>query len=176
METMAYRTIQEWMAFTRGNLAAMKKRIKVYLDTSVTNRPFDDQRQARIRLETEAFLSILEKAVSGAVTIIGSSALLYENSRNPFVERKERVSSYLDIAAKVVKASEAVRKRVIFFESLGIDPIDALHLSCAESGGAEYFLTCDDGIVKRAKRNHDLLKVTVQNPLAFVLEEVFQHA
>ena len=52
-----------------------KEKIKVYLDTSVYNRPFDDQSQIRIRLETEAFLSILEKAISGSIVIIGSSVL-----------------------------------------------------------------------------------------------------
>lgn len=154
----------------------MKRQVKVYLDTSVYNRPFDDQSQTRIRLEAEAFLSIVEKAVSGAVTIVGSSTLLYENSRNPFAERKERVSSFLDMAAKVVKASEAVRKRAISLESLGIDPIDALHLACAEAGGAEYFVTCDDDILKRAKKNQAVLKVAVRSPLAFVLEEVFENA
>ena len=40
----------------------LKEKTKVYLDTSVYNRPFDDQNQTRIRLETESFLSILEKS------------------------------------------------------------------------------------------------------------------
>ncbi len=63
-----------------------KEKIRVYLDTSVYNRPFDDQGQTRIRLETEAFLSILEKAISGSLRIIISSGLVYENSQNPFSE------------------------------------------------------------------------------------------
>ncbi|GGA02700.1 hypothetical protein [Okeania sp. KiyG1] len=33
--------------------------IRVYLDTSVYNRPFDDQTQNKIALETEAVLLIL---------------------------------------------------------------------------------------------------------------------
>jgi predicted nucleic acid-binding protein len=154
----------------------MRGRVKVYLDTSVYNRPFDDQSQTRIRLEAEAFLSFIEKAIHGSITIIGSSALLYENSRNPLAERKERVSSFLEMVAKVVKASATVRRRAIFLESLGIDSIDALHLACAEAGGAEYFVTCDDAIIKRAKKNQAVLKVAVRSPLAFALEEVFQHA
>lgn len=63
----------------------MKEKIKVYLDTSVYNRPFDDRDQTRIRLETESFLSVLEKAVAGSIIITSSSALLYENNQNPFV-------------------------------------------------------------------------------------------
>jgi len=34
--------------------------MKLYLDTCCLQRPLDDQRQARIRLETEAILALLE--------------------------------------------------------------------------------------------------------------------
>lgn len=154
----------------------MKKRVNVYLDTSVFNRPFDDQNQTRIRLEAEAFLSILEKAVSGAITIIGSSTLHYENSRNPFVERKERVSSYLNIASKIVVVSDNVIVRAVSLEHAGIEPIDALHLACAESGGAEYFVTCDDNIIKKARKDQAMVQMAVCGPLEFVLKEVFKNA
>ncbi|MBM4141868.1 MAG: PIN domain-containing protein, partial [Nitrospira sp.] len=97
----------------------MKDRVKVYLDTSVYNRPFDDQRQTRIRLETEAFLSILEKALSGAIIIVGSSVLVYENNRNPFVERRERVSDYLSVASKLVKLNDSIKKRAVSLEGAG---------------------------------------------------------
>lgn len=154
----------------------MKKRVKVYLDTSVYNRPFDNQSQSQIRLEAEAFLSILEKAVSGGISIIGSSTLLYENSRNPFAERKERVASYLAVASKVILASDAVKKRALSLELSGIAPLDALPLACAETGGAEYFVTSDYGIIKKAKKDQKLVKITVCSPLEFVLEEVFKNA
>jgi len=34
--------------------------IRIYLDTSVYNRPFDDQTQPRIGLETLAFATIMQ--------------------------------------------------------------------------------------------------------------------
>lgn len=154
----------------------MKSRLKIYLDTSVYNRPFDDQNQTRVRLEAEAFLSILEKASSRTVVLIGSSALRYENSRNPFHERKERVSSYLDMASIVIMMSDAVRERSALLEHKGIDPIDAIHLACAESGGADYFITCDDGIIRKSRKSDASAKMTVCNPLEFVLKEVFRNA
>ena len=70
------------------NIPMKKEKLRIYLDTSVYNRPFDNQEQTRVRLETEAFLLILEKAITGAIQIIASSALEYENSQNPFIERK----------------------------------------------------------------------------------------
>ena len=151
----------------------MRQRIKIYLDTSVYNRPFDDQSQTRIRLDAEAFLSILEKTMAGAVSIISSSVLDYENSLSPFSERKERVSSYIELASRTVKMSDAIRKRAIQLEAAGFDSLDAMHLACAESGGAEYFITCDDAISKKARKNPDSVSLRVCSPLEFLVEEVF---
>lgn len=39
--------------------------MKVYLDNCCYNRPFDDQTQERIHLESEAILMILQHAQSG---------------------------------------------------------------------------------------------------------------
>ena len=71
----------------------------LYLDVSVLNRPFDDQSQVRIRLETEAFLAILERIETGELVMVGSTVLDFENEANPFAERKERVGSYLKAAS-----------------------------------------------------------------------------
>ncbi len=62
--------------------------MKVYLDTSALKRPFDDQTQARIKLETEALVTILAMAQAGEITLINSSVLRYENSRNADLERQ----------------------------------------------------------------------------------------
>ena len=154
----------------------MRRRIKIYLDTSVYNRPFDDQSQARIRLEAEAFLSILEKTMAGAVSIISSSVLAYENSLSPFPERKERVSHYVALASRSVKMSDTIKKRATLLEESGFDSLDAMHLACAESGGAEYFITCDDTIIRKARKNRTAVSLLVCSPLEFLVEEVFKNA
>jgi hypothetical protein len=58
--------------------------MKVYLDTCVYNRPFDNQSQPRVWLETLAFTVILQLVELGKITLVNSSVLAYENSRNPF--------------------------------------------------------------------------------------------
>jgi predicted nucleic acid-binding protein len=152
-----------------------KEKVKIYLDTSVYNRPFDDQGQTRIRLETEAFLSILEKVISGTIIIIGSSALTYENNHNPFVERRERVSSYFTVVSRFIRLNDSIRKKAMSLKRLGFDPVDALHLAYAEYGGVKYFLTCDDGIIKKANKHKGTFKMEVCNPLEFILKEVFKN-
>lgn len=62
----------------------------IYLDACCLNRPFDDQSQDRIRLETEAVLSILNRCLLGEWQLIGSEALDYEISKMPDDDRKQK--------------------------------------------------------------------------------------
>ncbi|MGF1519096.1 MAG: PIN domain-containing protein, partial [Nodosilinea sp.] len=39
--------------------------MKIYLDTSIYNRPFDDQRQPKVFLETQAVILILQMVEAG---------------------------------------------------------------------------------------------------------------
>ena len=63
----------------------------LYLDMNIYNRPFDDQSQMRIRLETVAITMIFTLIESGHFSTRWSFVLEYENSRNPFPERRAYV-------------------------------------------------------------------------------------
>jgi len=47
----------------------------IYLDVCCLNRPFDDQTQDRICLETKAVLLILERCYAGGWRFLGSEAV-----------------------------------------------------------------------------------------------------
>lgn len=66
----------------------------IYLDNCCFNRPFDDQKQIRIQIETEAKLFIQEEIANGNYRLAWSFMLDYENAANPFPE-KERSHSQL---------------------------------------------------------------------------------
>jgi hypothetical protein len=68
--------------------------MRVYLDNCCFNRPFDDQRHLRIRLETEAKLTIQEAVWSGAIQLAWSYILDFENMNNPFEERRKAVRGW----------------------------------------------------------------------------------
>lgn len=61
-------------------------------------------------------------------------------------------------------------------EGIGIDSIDALHIAFAEFGEAEYFVTCDNDIIKKASKHKDSFEIDVYNPLEFIIKEVFKNA
>lgn len=138
---------------------------KIYLDTSVYNRPFDNQTQPRIWLESLAFSVILELIKTQELTLVTSSVLAFENSKNPFPERREWVQVCLRFGAQRISLNERIRERSLELRSQGLHAIDALHLACAETAQAAYFLTCDDKVVKRYCRTG----MIVCNPIAFIL-------
>lgn len=68
--------------------------MRLYLDLCSFNRPYDDQSQTRIRLETEAKLVIQQKIRDGQCELIWSSTLDFENSQNPFEEHMQAIREW----------------------------------------------------------------------------------
>jgi predicted nucleic acid-binding protein len=145
--------------------------MKLYLDLCVYNRPFDYQGQERIALETSIFIYVLEKIEKGAHTVVISEALVYENSKNPNEQRKNRVASYFHLAQEFIEIDDSDLERVKFLKELGCSDIDALHIALAEKAKADYFVTCDDEIVKLYKKHRDYIKVGIVNLIEFIVLE-----
>jgi len=145
--------------------------LKIYLDICIYSRPFDDQGQDRISLETNAFIYLLNQIQNGEYIVMDSEILRYENGKDPDPVRKERVSSYLMLSREFVGIDERVLKRGIYLRKLGFENLDALHLALAEKGGADYFLTCDDSIPRKADSCKVKLKTNVMGLLKFVAME-----
>lgn len=53
----------------------------------------------------------------------------------------------------------------------GFSSMDALHLACAESCGANVFLTTDDKLFRSASRLAEQLNVVVENPLHWLVRQ-----
>jgi len=121
----------------------------VYLDTSALNRIFDDQSQPRIFLEASAMLLIFGLIEKRIISIVSSEVLLYENSQNPYAERRIFVTSVLHKARVIQTLNDRLAKRAQTIEALGIKGLDALHLACAERLKAGYFVTCDDRVIRK---------------------------
>jgi hypothetical protein len=67
--------------------------MKIYFDVSCLNRPFDDQTQPRIRLESEAILLILQRIDSGDWQHVASEMTILEIEAIEDRNRRERVGS-----------------------------------------------------------------------------------
>lgn len=129
-------------------------------------RPFDDQRQPRIREEAAAVATIMARAEAGELALVRSPAHLVENDANPREDRRLAAALWLDGAAVDVALGIDVERRASELAALGLAPLDALHVAFAEQAGASWFVTCDDDLIKRAQRVDHALRTRVVSPLA----------
>lgn len=152
--------------------------MKIYFDMNIYNRSFDDQNQMRIRFESMAVDILFELIEKEQYKLVWSFVLDYENSRNPYVERKTYISSIAALCGEIVKPHNDINlmaKGII--EKSNASGKDALHLACAVYNGCDYFITCDDKFIKTINRNQNELKeilgdIKLYNPIDFLRREI----
>lgn len=140
--------------------------MKIYLDNCCYNRPFDDQTQMKIHLETQAKLYIQAQIKEGVYDLVWSYILDFENGKNPYEEKRLAIAPWRDIASSCV--SEETEDILLFAESLatkGIKTFDALHISCAVAEHCEYYLTTDKKLL-----NKPIPEIKIVSPVIFVDE------
>ena len=143
--------------------------MKVYLDTCSLHRPLDSKTQIRIMLESEAVLGIIGLCEAGQLELVSSEVLVFEVNRNPQIIRREYGLEVLSKASSFVALNPQIEQRAEVLNKLGIKPLDALHLASGEEVRADYFCTCDDKFLKKAKAVSDL-KIKVVSPLELIEE------
>jgi predicted nucleic acid-binding protein len=141
--------------------------VRVYLDNCCFNRPFDAQRQTRVRLEAEAKLCIQEHIREGTLELAWSYILDFENAANPFEERRTTISRWRQYATIDVEETATILQEANALVELGLKAKDALDIACVIAGECTYFLTTDDDMLRRGK---DVRGITVLDPTAFVRE------
>ncbi len=143
--------------------------MKIYMDTCSLQRPLDDKLQPRIALEAEAVLAVLALFDTGALTLVSSDVLNYEVNRNPHPQRHAFVSEILARTTEAILLSDTIEERAIEFQRRGFKTYDALHLASAESETVDYFCTCDDRFLRRAKAQTDIT-LKIVSPLELIQE------
>ena len=138
--------------------------MRIYLDICCFNRPFDDQRQLRVRLESEAKLVIQEKIRAGEIELAWPYMMDFENESNPFAERKNSIASWRALAKSDVSASDDILKRAKTFQQDGVRSMDSLHLACAVELCCDVFLSTDDGILRKSSK---VRNVAILNPINY---------
>ena len=142
-------------------------KLRVYLDNCCFNRPYDDQEQKKIMLETEAKLKIQGKIKEGKLELVWSYMLDFENSANPNETVRSLIAEWKQLSIVTIVETMELIKNATDFNRQGIDAKDALHLACALEGKADLFFTTDTDIIKRADA---IREMKVLNPVHFFIE------
>lgn len=124
--------------------------MRLYLDNCALQRPLDAKSQLRILLEADAVLGLLEFCRRGGAELLNSDVLRFEIGKCRHELRREFAFDALQEARCFVPMTEAIRRRARDLVGEGYRPVDALHVASAEAGDADYFCTCDDGILKKS--------------------------
>lgn len=169
--------------------------MKIYLDVCCLNRPFDDQSDDRIHLESVAVLHILEICQTGGRIVlrevkenkieqlhiknfelsewilVGSDVIDIEISKIPDDEQRQKVYDLASISKSKIAINNDIIKDAKKIEKLGFKSFDALHIACAKRG-ADIFLTTDYDVLKKIKNNSKIINIRGKNPLMWLFEMV----
>ncbi len=133
------------------------------MDNCCYNRPFDNQSDIIVKLESEAVSFIQEQIKLGKLDLVWSYIMDYENSFNPFADRQISIEKWRQYAKEDVNVNNEIVKQAENLISLNIKKKDALHIACALYAKCRYFLTTDLKLL-----NKTVDGISIINPLDFL--------
>lgn len=145
--------------------------MKIYLDVCCLNRPYDNQRQEKVRLESEAVLFIMTRFENAQWQWVSSEVVLDELLQTRDDERRRRLLNLNEKANVFLVVTDDDFRRAQQLSGLGFGGMDALHLACAEHANLDVFLTTDDKLLRRANRSAAQLNILVANPLNWLFDQ-----
>jgi predicted nucleic acid-binding protein len=141
----------------------------IYLDICCFNRPYDDQSQNRIFIETEAKLFIQQRLKKNEIELVWSYILDYENSANPDIDISSSIEKWENLAKFKIEESDFIIKfaKKLYEKGFGIK--DSLHIACAVDAKSDFFITVDKGILNKRKFVDN---IRIVSPTEFIEMEV----
>ena len=140
--------------------------MRVYLDNCCYNRPYDDQTQIRIHLETEAKLHIQDIIKNGELDLVTSYMLEFENGKNRFSHTRLAILEFMNTNESYyvgIEKDEEAKKIAESIMKTGVKSMDALHVACAILAGSDFFITTDDRLLK-----YQTEKIQIVTPGEFI--------
>jgi len=142
---------------------------RVYLDVCALSRPFDDQGQMRVRLETDAVHLILSHVRAGDLALVVSPVHDLEiGAIDGTTEREQLVTTLRRVGDRIAFDLRRARERAERLVQQGLGPADAAHLAFSEEAQAD-FVSCDDRLLGQCRRLQPA--VWFGTPVAFCAKE-----
>ena len=121
------------------------------MDNCCYNRPYDEQSQMRIYLETQAKLHIQDMIRREKIELVTSYILDFENSNNRSMQKKLAIQKFMNEYATLYVSNRNEKDITKLAEAImetGIKEKDAYHVACAVIAECNYFVTTDDRLLK----------------------------
>lgn len=134
--------------------------MRIYLDNCSYNRPYDDQTQMRIHMETEAKLHVQNMVKQEKLELVTSYILNYENSNNRSIHKRDAIDKFMKEYSMFyvsTKSEEIVTDYAQKIMKTGIKEKDAYYVACVVVAGCAFFITTDDRLLKYQDDNINLI-------------------
>lgn len=142
--------------------------MRVYLDMCCYNRPYDDQSQIKVSLETQAKLHIQDLIQKKRLDLVASYMLRYECGQNPYEMRRRAIMQFVDTHAAAyvgLERKDEIISMATEIMSTGIKFKDACHVASAVYANCEYFISTDKRLLK-----YKTDRIKLVSPIDFVTE------
>ena len=142
--------------------------VRIYLDMCCYNRPYDDQSQLKVVLETQSKLYIQSQIREQKIDLVSSYMLRYECSNNPFEMRRNTIFDFIDqyaVAYVSVERRVEIEAKARDIMKTGIKFKDACHVASAIYAQCEYFISTDKRLL-----NFETTEIKMVTPIQFVTE------
>ena len=144
------------------------KLLRIYLDMCCYNRPYDDQSQLKISLETQAKLNIQTLIKDKKLQLVTSYMLRYECSNNPFEMRRNAIFEFVNKNTYAYIGDERkldIEAKAAEIMKTGVRFKDACHVASAIYAECEYFISTDTRLLKYKTK-----EIKMVTPIQFVIE------
>ncbi len=141
---------------------------KIYLDNCCYNRPFDNQRDAAIAIETQAKMFIQSLIRYRVVELAYSLITMQEIADSPFTENAQSIIDFIEDNARYYVGKDSGETAIALTREImqsGIKLKDAMHMAYAVMAQCDYFITTDNKLTKTT-----LKKMKIINPIDFIRE------
>lgn len=142
--------------------------MRVYLDMCCYNRPYDDQSQIKVSLETQAKLYIQDRIQKKQLELVASYMLRYECGQNPYKMRRKAIMQFVDThtAAYIgLERKGEIESIAAEIMNTGIKFKDACHVASAIYAKCKYFISTDKRLLK-----YQTDQIRLVTPIEFVAE------
>ncbi|GMO27768.1 MAG: PIN domain-containing protein [Termitinemataceae bacterium] len=140
--------------------------MKIYLDSCCYNRPFDNQTNFEVYLESQAKMFIQKAIRTHKVDLVTSYALRVEIENNKDDFKRENIFNFIKynspffVGLDKADEVEEIAKEIM---TAGIKRMDACLVASAIISGCEYFISTDKRLLK-----YQSDKIKMINPLNFI--------
>ena len=147
----------------------VQKKVRVYLDNCAYNRPYDDQSQTKIQLETQAKLKLQRLIKERQIELASSYISLYECGENPDQDKASLITDFINTNSSVYVSlanKDSIIQSAGEIMKTGIKYKDACHIAAAIFSHADYLISTDTRMLK-----YQTDKVKLINPVDFFIKE-----